>query len=170
MGFPWKGLWGWWDSAPPDVPNLVNPFAKFPVAHACAIQVQLMQKTNPEKAAEMFLQVKSTVSHLNYKYRDTMQKDLWELVGAAKAFEPDAPQKESRIAPSHLGMTPVFLQAPATAAGRGIPRLCFLQRWPEEEMWFEHNYEVQRAPPPHTHSLDTTQSNTGLRTTACSSF
>merc|ERR1719428_1318843 len=45
-------------------------------------KVQLLQKENPAKAAEAFIQVKTTIVHLQRNFKGVMQKDLWDLLGS----------------------------------------------------------------------------------------
>merc|ERR1719265_1761427 len=84
-------------------------------------KVQLLQKTHPEKAGTMLLQVKDTIVHLSDTYKNVMQKDLWDLMGSIRSAatkEASTMEQHGKLSNTQI-LSELFPGSPSTGGLRG---------------------------------------------------
>merc|ERR1719262_2070549 len=65
-------------------------------------KVQLLQKERPEEAAAAFLQVKDKIVNLKNRFKQVMQRDLFDLLGSVSDISAPTPNRESLVSTEQL--------------------------------------------------------------------
>merc|ERR1719265_1777839 len=105
--------------------DMMDALAALRQAVEVLAKVQLLQKSHPEKAGEMLLQIKASIVHLSDTYKQVMQKDLWDLMGSFNA--PGAAEQPRPKLSNTQVLSELFSGSPSAGGLRGT---AFTQQTP----------------------------------------